>query len=175
MILLWQWEIHFHRSCGQLTTSPFRPLSTKDDLDMLSLLPYLKQFLLEIENVCTILTESAVALPMPLLLLWNDIKHKVLQPLTTSSWPLSAPLVVWLQVITDSNSCDTNGLLTHSSTLSLPFSHVGNSYRLQSMNTDQVKLVQKFCYSHLSAPKKPTGQQIFGWTQLHQKLVKYRV
>ncbi len=51
MILLWQWEILFHRNCGQLTTSLFRLLSTKNNLDMPSPLPYLKQFLLEIENV----------------------------------------------------------------------------------------------------------------------------
>lgn len=68
---------------------------------MPSLLPYLKQFLLEIENVGSKLIERAAALPIPLLLLWNDVKHKALQALTTLYGPLLGPVVVCLQVITN--------------------------------------------------------------------------
>lgn len=82
----------------------------------------------KVENVCSELMERVVELPMPLLLR-NDIKHNALPALTTLSWPLSAPLVVCLQVITNiwklnSNSCVVNGFFqTHSPTISqMPFS-----------------------------------------------------
>lgn len=115
----------FSSDCGQLATSPFRLLLSKNDLDILSLVPFLKQFLLEIENVCSKTMVCSSANASSLTLEWYQAQSaSSTNNLVLASVRATCLFVCRLLLTTEnSNSYVVNGLSTHSSaSIQLPFS-----------------------------------------------------
>lgn len=110
-------EIPFHRSCGQLTTSQLRRFSTKNDLDMLSPLPYLKQFLLKVDSICSKYSREGCGTAFSSLKWYQDRKASSINNILLAF--VGASCCFFLRFNTDarnlkSHSAALNGLSTHS-------------------------------------------------------------